>query len=648
MRDPAEVLQGVCRKVLPPPPILTLSEWADRERVLGPEESSEPGRWRTDRIPYLKEIMDSISDPDVRTVVIMKSARVGGTEAINNAVAYFASQDPCPMLVVFPTVDLGKSWSKEKLSPMLRNTPALRGRIAEAKSRDSNNTIQMKLFPGGYIVIAGANSPNGLSSRTCRIVFMDEVDKITAAAGEFGSPIELAKKRTTTYPGRYKHILASTPGIKGESVIEAEFERGDQRRYHVECPHCTALDYLRWENVKWPDGHPEEAVYVCPHCQGEITDGDKPGMLKTVEMGGTARWVPSRKAAVSGTRSYHINELYSPWVTFGAMAVSFIQKKHQGIEAWKTFFQESLGETWDDQKDLETHVSKLVERARKSPYKIGEIPRMVALLVAAVDCQDDRLEALTLGVAPGGTRFSIEHKVFYGNLALPEVWDELEKYLLKTWDRLDGGQMKIRKVCLDTGGHYEKQVSAFTRRKSMIGVAHPIKGGSKPQKQWVAPAKRRSRLMLLDTVAIKRNVYQRLKIEDPEILGYQWFPKNIEQEYFDQLLSEHLVKTSTTWRYEPIKSGMRNEIIDLHTYCEASVVLFKPKPGELEQMLAFYEEKMPRKTEKNDEVPEVLEEKSEEFAFKKEPPPPAIPASPRSEKGRAPRPARIKRHISGW
>lgn len=589
MRNPAEVIQALCSRILPPPPVLTVSEWADRERILGPEESSEPGRWRTDRTPYLREIQDSISDASIRTVVVMSSARVGKTSGINNAIAYFIVQDPSPMLMVLPTVDLGKSWSKEQLAPMLRNTPALRGAVAEAKSRDSNNSIQMKVFNGGYIAVAGANSPNGLSSRTCRVVIFDEVDKITAAAGDFGSPIELGKKRTTTYPGRYKHILTSTPGIKGESTIEAEFQKGDQCRYHVPCPHCGTFDHLWWDNMKWPDGHPEEAVYVCPHCQGQITDAHKPAMLAA------GKWVASCKAAVPGTRSFHLNEIYSPWVPFSQMAINFVQKNAAGPESLKTFIQESLGETWDDHKDQETKVSALLARARKSPYSSGQIPDDVAYLVASTDTQDDRIEAMLMGIGAGGTRYVIEHVVLPGNLALPDIWDDLENYVNTPRLRMDGGEMKIRKICLDTGGHFEKQVTAFTRRPSMVGIAVPIKGSSRPMKKWVAPSKKRSKLMLVDTVAVKRAIYNALKIEDPKIPGYIWFPNDLEQSFFDQLMSEHLVKTANTWKYESIIKGSRNEAIDLCCYAKAAGSLLGSKPEEIVAQVEWFKRTSKRK-----------------------------------------------------
>ena len=187
-------------RAVSPPPVLTVSEWADRYRKLSSESAAEPGQWNTDRAPYQRDIMDSINDPMVEDIVIMSSAQVGKTEIILNIIGFYIDYDPAPILVVQPTVTpMAQDFSKDRLATMIRDTPVLTGKVRDVKSRSSGNTILHKTFPGGHVTIAGANSPSSLASRPVRIVLMDEVDRYPASAGTEGNPIKLAEKRT--YPG---------------------------------------------------------------------------------------------------------------------------------------------------------------------------------------------------------------------------------------------------------------------------------------------------------------------------------------------------------------------------------------------------------------------------------------------------------------
>jgi phage terminase large subunit GpA-like protein len=231
--------------------------------------------------------MDAVADPLIREIVVMKSAQVGWTEILLNVVGYFVDLDPSPILLVQPTVDMAAAFSKDRLAPMVRDTPALTGRIADARSRDSGNTTLHKTFPGGHITIGGANSPAGLASRPIRVALFDEVDRFPASAGTEGDPIALGKKRTTTFWNR-KILMGSTPTIKGESRIESAFELGDQRYYMVPCPHCEVTQRLMWAQVRWDEGKPETAHYVCQHCGVMLDDADKAQMLRTGD------WVPSK------------------------------------------------------------------------------------------------------------------------------------------------------------------------------------------------------------------------------------------------------------------------------------------------------------------------------------------------------------------
>lgn len=561
MLDPRALALDVRRRVLPPPPKLTVSQWADHCRVLSPEASGEPGRWRTDRAPYQRGPMDALSDPHVHTVVVMSSAQVGKTEIVNNAVGFFIDQDPSPIMVVQPTIQMAEAWSKTRLAPMLRDTPSLRGRVADVKSRDSSNTILDKVFAGGILAIRGSNAPAGLASQPIRVVLCDEVDRFEESAGTEGDPVDLAFKRTTTFTGRRKHVLISTPGIKGASRIEKAWNESDQRRYFVPCPHCGDMRPLEWKQVVFDPARPEAAVYACPGCGGVITDAHKQGMLRGGEWRATKPF--------TGTAGFHLNELYSPWRRFGEIASDFIKAKHRGPKSLQVWVNTSLGETWDLRDGEGLGVEGLAARALASDYLSGTVKASVGILVASVDQQDDRLELLVEGVGDGGETWVVKHQVFSGNLATATPWDEMQAVILQDWPREDGGTMRVRLGCIDIGGHFTKQAYAFCRRKGLKGVILPIKGATQPQKNLVRRSKN-GRLRLVDTVAAKDTLFGQLKIEEPGF-GYIHFPQDLEVVFFEQLLAERPVRKAGRRAYEKINADARNEALDLMVYAMAAV-----------------------------------------------------------------------------
>jgi len=566
MRDPLALAADVRRQVLPPPPKLTVSQWADRFRVLSPEASGEPGQWRTDRAPYQRGLMDALSSPLVTTLVAMCSAQVGKTEMVNNAVGFFIHQDPSPVMVVQPTIQMAEAWSKTRLAPMLRDTPCLRGRVADVKSRDSGNTILDKSFPGGLLVIRGSNAPAGLASQPIRVVLCDEVDRFDESAGTEGDPVDLAFKRTTTFTGRRKHVLISTPGIKGHSRIEKAWGESDQRRYFVPCPHCGEFQHLQWAQVTFDPEHPEGAVYGCRACGCVITDAHKQGMLRAGE------WRASRP--FSGTAGFHLNELYSPWRRFGEIAVDFIKAKHRGPESLKVWVNTSLGEPWDLREGDVLQAEGLAARARGSNYLCGTVPEAVGLLVASVDVQDDRLELLVLGVGIGEETWVVSHQLFPGNLATAEPWDRLQAVLQQPWAREGAaGTMRIRTTACDIGGHFTKQVYAFCKRTGMRGKVHPIKGATQPQARLVRRSGAKARLWLVDTVAAKDQILSRLRIETPGF-GHVHFPQDLDVILFEQLLSERPVRKGGRRAYEKVTADARNEALDLMVYCMAALEIF--------------------------------------------------------------------------
>jgi predicted RNA-binding Zn-ribbon protein involved in translation (DUF1610 family) len=267
---------------LRPDPDLTVSEWADRHRMLSGRASAEPGRYRTVRTPYMREIMDRLSPGDpTQRIVFMKAAQVGATEAGNNWIGFAIHQAPGPMLAVQPTVELAKRNSRQRIDPLIDESPELRERVKPARSRDAGNTMLSKEFAGGILIMTGANSAVGLRSTPARYIFLDEVDAYPASADEEGDPVTLAEARSLTFAHRRKVFLVSTPTIRGLSRIEREYEASDQRRFFVPCPHCGAMQWLKFDRLRWQKGRPETAEYHCEGCdaahRGTPQDGDAGG-----------------------------------------------------------------------------------------------------------------------------------------------------------------------------------------------------------------------------------------------------------------------------------------------------------------------------------------------------------------------------------
>lgn len=526
--------------------------------------------------------MDAVNDPTLFEIWVMKSAQVGWTEALNNVVGYYVDQDPAPMLLIQPTVEMGEAWSKDRLAPMVRDSPRLSAKIADSKVKDSGNTILHKTFLGGHITIAGANSPAGLASRPVRVVLFDEVDRYPASAGSEGDPISLARKRTTTFWNR-KLLAGSTPTIKGKSRIESGFLQGDQRRYFVPCPHCDRKQTLRWSNVQWPEGKPEEAYYVCEGCGAVIVDADKPWMLAEADRRQRAGepgigWVPTAEPKRSGVASFHINEIYSPWVTFGTMAANFIEAK-QFPDTLRTWINTALGEP-DDVRGESMDETGLLERREVYP---AEVPAGVVMLTCGVDVQDNRLELEIVGWGPGGESWDIDYRVIEGDPGQhpshSPLWKQLDEILTSDFEHELGVRMRISATAIDTGGHKTDMVYAFckprfARRvfavKGVGGHGRPLV--SKPTRNNAAGV----RLFSVGVDTAKELLFSRLKVTEPGP-GYCHFPHARDVAFFSQLTAERLVtryfKGVAVRRWELKDPKARNEALDCRVYATAALAI---------------------------------------------------------------------------
>lgn len=540
---------------------------------MSPEASSEAGQWLTSRAEYQRGIMDAISDPSIETVVIMSSAQVGKTEIILNCIGYFMDQDPAPMLVVQPTLQMAEAFSKDRLSNMLRDTPALQGTVKDPRARDSGNTLLHKTFPGGHITMAGANSPASLASRPIRIVFNDEVDRYPPSAGAEGDPVALAYKRTTTFWNR-KQVLVSTPTISGISRIEAAYLESDQRQYYVPCPECDHVQTLKWKQVKWEDDDPATAVYECENCQAPWSDAIRWRAIRQGE------WVA--ESPFQGAAGFRLNELYSPWQKLEATVKSFLEAKAYP-ERLKTWINTTLGETWVEQGEA-PDWERLYERS--GDYTNGQVPADGLFLTAGVDVQKNRIEAEIVAWGLNKQSWSVDFIVFEGDPAKPQVWQKLSALMDKSFVHECGSALPISMLAIDSG-YATQEVYAWCR-KFPLSKAMAIKGSDRlivplgaPSKVDVTLRGRKlksgARVWPVGVSVLKSELYSWLNLtvdEDGNTPpGYCHFPK-YDPEYFKQLTAEQLVTKQVKgypkreWR----KIRDRNEALDCRVYARAAAI----------------------------------------------------------------------------
>lgn len=553
-----EALQKARAANLKPPPKLTVSEWADTERRLSAEASAEPGQWRTSRAPYQKGVMDALNDKSIETIVVMSSAQVGKTEYLLNAIGYYVHHDPSPMLLLQPTLQMAETFSKDRLAPMIRDTPALTGKIKDPRARDSGNTLLKKNFPGGHITMAGANSPASLASRPVRIVLCDEVDRYPPSAGSEGDPVNLAKKRTTTFYNR-KIMLTSTPTIKGVSRIEMAYEESDQRRYHVPCPECGTKQHLKWSGLQFDrEDLDKEPVYVCEDCGAVIEESHKPKMLRDGE------WIAGNES--SRIAGFHLNELYSPWRRWREIVTDFMEAKHNP-EALKTWVNTSLGETWEEAGEQGDPVGLMTYAEN---YDSTTPLEEILMVTAGADVQKDRVEMQTVGWGMNGIPYIIDHQVFYGNPMEQTVWMEVDQHLKR-----DHCGKKIAQAFIDSG-YLTEYVYKFTKQRHGRRI-FPCKGEAGIKEIVAKPRQagaQRAMLVKVGIDGVKRSLMTMLK--SPKEMIH--FSNTLDEEFFRQLTAEKMIvkKIKGFDRIEFVKTRDRNEALDCFVYAYAAMIGLNP------------------------------------------------------------------------
>ena len=564
---------------LKPTPRVTVTEWADRYRYLSPSASAEPGPWRTSRTPYLREIQDKLSANDVtQEVVVMKGAQLGFTEAGNNWVGYIIDISPAPTLMVMPTDDTVKRNSKIRLDPMIEATPRLRERISPARSRDSGNTTRQKDFPGGVLVLTGANSAVGLRSMPVRFLFLDECDGYPLDLDGEGSPIDLARARTRTF-ARKKIYIVSTPTIEGQSVVEREYELTDQRKFFVPCPECGGMQELRWLQLKWEAGKPETTRYECEHCGFLIEERHKTSIFSQ------GVWTPTAPENVSAHKvGYHINSLYSPfgWYSW-EQAVRDYEDAEKDENKLRTFTNTVLGETWKEKGDSPEWENIF---NRREQYHLNTVPSEVGFITAGVDIQKDRIELEIVGWCRGKRTYSIDYRVLVGDTEKQEVWNKLAEVVGESWKRDDGLILPLKMMAIDTG-YNTQYVYNFCRRFDATRVI-PVKGQETQAIMVAAPrtidvswqGKKTGTIKLwnIGVSLMKSELYGYLKLnrnEDGSIPnGYCHFPM-YAPEFFKGLTAEHItfkiVRGFKKYQWE--KKYERNEPLDCRVYARAGAAV---------------------------------------------------------------------------
>lgn len=546
--------------------------------MLSAEDASEPGKYSTSRAPYQREMLDAISNPMNSEVVFMTSSQVGKTLIAKAVIGYYIDQDPAPMLIVQPTIEMSETFSKDRLAPMVRDTPVLRGKIADPRSRDSGNTILHKRFPGGHLTIVGANAPAGLASRPIRVVICDEVDRYPASAGTEGDPVSLAKARTKTFHNR-KLVLMSTPGDEVTSRIAPAYEASDQRHYLVPCHECGHMQALRWAQVRWKDGDPHTARYECEQCEAEWEDSHR---LDALQAGVWVATYPDRRVA-----GFHIWEIYSPFSMLWEIVAEFLSAK-VSPDTLKTWTNTCLGETWKDAGGDRRQPELLARRREQYDCSDSQgVPDSVVWVDAGVDTQDDRLEVELVGWGVGEESWGLDHVVIEGNPDAPEVWLRLEDQLARMFIREDGARLPVSIMLIDSGGHHTTRVYDFARKNRR---ARACVGRSGNRAEVTRPSKQKGGKMtpwVIGVDQIKAQLLQSRLLVETVGPRYCHFPDTYSDVWFEQLCAEvAITKYKHGVPYVVWDAGRRrNEALDCRVLAMAGLRMERPNLDALKTRL---------------------------------------------------------------
>jgi len=563
---------------------LTVSEWADTHRVLTTKSSPEPGRWRTSRNPMLREIMDCMSDMSpVREVTIKKASQVGITEGpFISTIGYYMDYAPWPVMVLLPTIDQRNSWRIQKLNPMLDDTPVIRDLI-DNRSRSSSNTLDAIDYGASILYLSGGNSPNSYAQKSARVVLLDDLSRFPSSIKGEGDPVELGRTRYKAFNRNYKFLKASTATVEGACLITREYDAGDGRQYHVQCPHCAEFIVLKMDQL-FADEALTEAWYTCEACGSEIDEKHKAAMFAERGHGGTARWVAQRPE-IKHHRSYHISSLYAmpglgpSWLDLVTMFRRIL--KGDDKEQLQVFVNSYLGETWKDSSSS-VEASEMIQRANEDGFELGTIPPGVLAITIGVDTQDSWLEYTRLGWCYDFEHDRIHHTIIdhgqiHGDTSSPQVWDELETELNTPMVNSYGKEMMPRAVAIDSRGHRAKEVRDFVLRKSLKVKVYAIQGATTRMYRAIAtsgsfPTKDKRGKMVrrgyctwnVGTEYCKHYIFRNITSDGQRPIHERAFrfPAGMTEEYYNGLLSEVYDEVKKRYVQRIGSKYKRNEPID--------------------------------------------------------------------------------------
>ncbi len=599
--EPSRQTEQLARRLFAlyaPPEDLSVPEWAEKYRVLSRENSAEAGPWRNRRTPYLVEPMQAFTDPAVRHITVVASSQVGKSELELNIIGYIIDQDPGSILYVQPTLDDAKKFSRQRVSPMIRDTPPLRRKVADVKSRDGGNTILQKQFPGGLISIVGSQAASGLASLPARYVIGDERDRWAVSAGTEGDPWRLAVARTTTYYNA-KLVDVSTPTIKGASAIEKTYTAGTMEHWCYQCPDCGEWSELRFGDVKFEyrevqtgrkiDYDVTSVAWACPEC----------GAIQTEERmrAQPAKWVAENPdaLAISGHRSFKISAFASPWVPWSSIVYKFLTSKNDPHDL-QVFYNTVIGEWWEQRGDVLDSEEALDRREDYGLTPDGlpaDAPPGAILLTMGVDVQDDRLEYEVVGHGHYRETYGIKYGVIMGDPDDADVWLRLDEIIGREYRRADGKALRPRITFVDSGGHKTQSVYYQTRQRPRV-YAVKGKGGEgvpytrPPSKVKIVIGGRSIGTAWLYTIGVdegKADIMASMRVRDagPRCCHFPLNPDaGYDLRFFDGLLSERLVNKNENrnapakWVWEKITSGGRNEPLDCRNYALAALRALDP------------------------------------------------------------------------
>lgn len=723
MKTAKELWQYVSKMGLKPLPKTSVSQWADDYRMLSQGLSAEPGRWKTSRAPYQRDIMDAFTQPGINRVVVKSASQVGkaldvetpimtttgwkrmgdltindqvfdengnpvrilavsevwnnrpcyevkfsdgavvvadenhdwyvdvdtdgtfiletksiykiiywlnskvwihetfsrrivsvtpvtnratvcievdspthlflagrnlipthNSDIMNNVLGRYAHLDPCAVMMIQPTIELAQDYSKSRISPMIRDTKVLSQVFYEtksedgAKTRDGKNTILSKLFPGGRLIMCGANSPAGLASRPVRVLLADEVDRFPDSAGTEGDPVDLAAKRMTTFWNRVMGLF-STPTNEGSSRIDVEYQTGTQEEWQHECPNCGEYHLIRHtemecETEEHKDAKGRKIVVVsdvkwrCPDCGSTFSEDE---MRKVPQ-----KYISKNPAAMhNGIRSFFVNGFTSPWLTWNDIMREWLEAKGDPTRE-KVVMNTRFGESYAQQGAFEDYQQFIRRREKYG----ADLPDGVLLLTGAVDTQDNRLEYEITGWGYGEECWGICKSVILGEPDNKATWDALDAVLDKVYRFKNGTGLKVARAFIDSGGHYTSKVYEYCE-KNFSKQRFAIKGTAGtpgiPLNYKIGKASgSKIPLVMLGVDDGKQQVMNRLAIDEPGA-KYVHFPldeeflgtRGYDELYFKGIISEHKKKVKRKGVIHEIwepTAGVRNEPLDLRVY----------------------------------------------------------------------------------